>query len=275
VKPLPSSRVSPVKTKSTVETTKVAIPSIITGRQNRKQRVTLYGAGGVGKTTLAVMSQQIGLNPLVLDCETGSDGFDVARIRIENFETLRTVLQSEETLKPYDVVIVDNLTKCEELANVWDLANIKTEKGAKADRVEDYGWGKGFQHLYDTFLLLLNDLDVVLRSRHVITICHVCAEKVPNPAGDDYLQYQPRLYPGSPKGNNNIRARVLEWTDHLFYLEMDRAITENGKAVGCGDRTIYTLPQAYFWAKSRASLEPYYNFTLDDPAIWKDILSGQ
>src|SRR5690606_41783294 len=48
--------------------------------------------------------------------------------------------------------------------------------------VEGYGFGKGYTHVYDTFLHLLAELDRHVREgRNVIGIAHECTANVPNP----------------------------------------------------------------------------------------------
>ena len=107
--------------------------------------------------------------------------------------------------------------------------------------------------------------------RNVICIAHECTTPVPNPAGDDFLQYQPRLQaPGS--GKSSIRARMIAWCDHLLYVGYDVAVTKQGKGQGSGSRAIYTSENPAWKAKSR-SLDPnpivYYD---GDSTIWKQLI---
>jgi len=58
--------------------------------------------------------------------------------------------------------------------------------GVAIRRLEDYGFGKGCQHVYETFLPLLSDLDQHVRAgRNVALILHDCTATVPNPKGED------------------------------------------------------------------------------------------
>ena len=66
-------------------------------------------------------------------------------------------------------IVLDSATRAEELAVAHTLASVPHEKGQRVQRIEDYGFGKGYSHVYDTFLTLLGDLDQHTRAgRHVV-----------------------------------------------------------------------------------------------------------
>jgi len=80
--------------------------------------------------------------------------------------------------------------------------------GVAIRRLEDYGFGKGCQHVYETFLPLLSDLDQHVRAgRNVALILHDCTATVPNPKGEDYIRWEPRLQsPASGKASIRLRG---------------------------------------------------------------------
>ena len=220
------------------------------GQVAKPLKVCLYGTGGIGKTELAANLAQLGKRVVFFDLEQGSAALDVHRVDgIDTFDDLRDALHSDALCSQFDAIVIDSITKAEELANTWTLANVKTEKGDTVTRLEHYGWGKGYVHLYETFLLLLGDLDAqVRRGRDVILIAHECVAKAPNPAGEDWQRYEPRLQ-NTDKGN--IRAKVKEWSDHLLYVGYDVAVSDGGKGKGAGTRTIFPVEMPTHWAKSR------------------------
>ncbi len=230
----------------------------------------LYGTGGIGKTELASNLTQLGKRVLFFDLEQGSAALDVQRVDgIEAFADLRDALHSEQLLSQFDTIVLDSVTKAEEFGVTWTLGNVKTEKGADVTRLEHYGWGKGYVHLYETFLLLLGDLDAqIRRGRDVILIAHECVAKAPNPAGDDWPRYEPRLQ-NADKGN--IRAKVKEWVDHLLYVGYDVAVNEGGKGMGAGTRTIFPVEMPTHWAKSR-TLSRQIIYTKDSAELWSQLL---
>src|SRR5690606_16593610 len=101
--------------------------------------------------------------------------------------------------------------------------------------------------------------------RNVILIAHDCTETVPNPAGDDYIRYEPRLQ--SPKsGKASIRLRFREWLDNLWFIGYD-ILAKDGKAQGHGSRTIYPTEQPHCMAKSR-TIQDALEYVRGDGSVW-------
>lgn len=248
------------------------------GIQSKYQRIVVYGPGGVGKSELCANLNQVGVKPLFLDIGNGTSFLNVDRVSdITTWADLRAVLHEPNIWKGYGAVIIDDLTKAEELAAEWTLANVPKERkdGTKetVSSIEGYGWGKGLTHVYETFLLLLGDLDKHVREgRQVVCIAHECTANVPNPGGEDFIRYEPRLQ--SPaSGKSSVRHRVKEWADHMLFIGFDLFVRENGKATGAGTRTIYPVEMPTHWAKSRSLTQPipYVKGSAD---IWKQLLQG-
>lgn len=214
-------------------------------------KAVVYGPGGIGKSELCANIKQIAANPLVLDVGDSTQYIDVDRISgITTYDELRSVLHDDSVWVGREAVIIDDLTAVQEMALAWTLANIKHEKGHYVSSINGYGYGKGHIHLCETFLLLLGDLDAHhRRGRHCLCTAHDCTAKVPNPTGEDFIRYEPRLQ-NSPEGN--IRSRVREWAYHLLFVGYDTFVNESGKASGGGSRTIYTREMPTHIAKHRA-----------------------
>jgi hypothetical protein len=230
-------------------------------------RVLLYGPGGIGKTTLAAnapgpvaffdLDESLPrLRNLPVNAEDGT-----ASVKYIGPDGCRTWAGMMGALASpgwdaVKTVVIDTVTKAEELCVLHVLDTIPHEKGHRVERLEDYGWGKGYTHVYEAFLHLLVALDVHARAgRNVVLIAHDCTTSVPNPAGDDWLRFEPRLQsPGSGKGS--VRLRVREWADHVLYLGYDVAVTKDGKGKGHGSRTIYPSELPHCMAKSRTVSDP-------------------
>ena len=248
-------------------------PTLIEGVNVKAHKAVVYAAGGLGKTELCSANvKKLGLVPLVLDLDDESKFLDVKRYNIQTFDELRAVIHDESVWKGIDVAVVDSFTRAEELAAEWVIRNVKHEKGKFITSIEDYGFGKGYTHIYEAFLLLLGDLDGLVRKGiHVLCTAHDCAERVPNAEGEDYLQYQPRLQ--SPNKQGKIRERVKEWCDHMLHIDFDTHVTD-GKVQGSGSRTIYAYGTPTRWAKSRMGIDPVV-YEKGSAKIWEMILQGK
>jgi len=242
-------------------------------------RVVLYGTGGIGKTTLAAHAPgpvaMIDLDESLGKLKTSLDGFGVLPNilpvdGVGTWQDLRSILQSDgwDQVK---TIVIDTVTKAEEMAVAHTVSTITNEKGQKVSKIEDYGYGKGYRYVFDIFLPLLADLDVHCRAgRNVILICHDKVAKVPNPMGDDWERYEPRLQnPNS--GNGSIQLRVKEWADHVLFMGYDVAVID-GKGKGSGTRTLYPAEQPHCMAKSRTIQEPMF---IDAPSVdvWNKIIT--
>ncbi len=236
------------------------------------KRIVIYAPGGGGKSTLAALAP----DPVFLDVEEGTKFINVDRIEGPNGErVLHTFTDVRECLaslvsSPKKTIVVDSITVLEAWALAHTLETVRTERGTTAENIESYGFGKGVRHLYDTFLLFMADCDNLVRAgKNVILIAHDCTANVPNPAGEDYIRYEPHLQ--SPKsGQSSIRNRVIQWADYVLFIGYD-VVTKDGKGRGAGTRTIFTSELPTHIAKSRTQIDnlPFRN--ANDGEIWKHI----
>ncbi len=233
--------------------------------------IVAFGPGGIGKTTLAATAP----GPVAFLDLDGSlprlrdqlpEGVDVRPVEgIASWADIRKALHADGW-DEIRTLVIDSATKAEELAVAHTLATVPHEKGHRVDRIEGYGFGKGYAHVYETFLPLLGDLDAHTRAgRHVILICHDCTAKVPNPVEEDWLRYEPRLQSPS-SGKASIRLRVREWADHVLFVGYDVTV-KDGKGKGSGTRAIYPNELPFCMAKSRTLAEPM-PFPKHDTTLW-------
>ena len=222
------------------------------------RRIGIFGPGGVGKTTLAATAP----GPVaVIDLDeslsvlTELHGLDLRPVPVGDWKALLTALNAPgwEEIK---TIVVDPATRTEEFAVAETILTVKHEKGNKVTCIEDYGYGKGYQHVYDTFLPLLGALDQHVRAgRNVVLVMHDCTANVPNPSGEDWIRYEPRMQ--SPvSGKASIRLRIREWLDDLLFMGFDVAVDKEGKGTGAGTRTIWPNELPHCMAKSRKLVEP-------------------
>lgn len=246
------------------------------------ERTAIYGTGGIGKSTLAAAIGNLGKNALFLDADAGSKRVACNRLGpqqgLVDWQSLRAALANDSLLAPYDVVILDSISRCEE----WCVAHvIKTipagsieKRFGSVDRLEDYGYGKGFQHVYEEMKKLLADLDrQVLAGRDVVVVAHSCKANVPNPKGEDFIRYEPRLQTSST-GKADVRSLFKEWLDHLVFVDYDISVGDDQKAIGHGTRTIYCQERPTHVAKSRSLRKPivYDEGSFD---LWTQLFAGR
>ena len=247
--------------------------SIESGLIASADRTVIYGTGKIGKSTLAAFLPA----PFFLDVEAGTKKLNVAfdrELRSDpTWSMLRGKLASIAIAPPQGVrsIVIDTATIAEELAKEHVIATRKTEKGRAVDSIEGFGWGKGWQFIYDEFNGLLADLDrIVEKGIHVCLIAHEVSTPVPNPAGDDFIRWEPLLYSGDKKGRGSIRERIKNWAEHIIFVCYDVDV-EDGKGRGSGTRTIYTQELPTHIAGSRTK-QIVMSFDLKDPsAIWREL----
>lgn len=170
---------------------------------------------------------------------------------VRDWQTLRAALHTPSVWDGVKAIVIDSAKPLQEWALAHTLATVPHEKGNKVTEIEGYGYGKGWQHVYDTFVALLGDLDIHAQAgRHVILIAHAVTDTAPNPFGEDYQRYEPDL--NKPPKIGRIRDRVIAWADHVLFVTFDVFVNEKGKGQGGETRTIYPIPMASHIAKTRS-----------------------
>ena len=246
----------------------------------RGQLIIVYADSGMGKTTLTSMLP----NPKFADFRGGSDkilhpvtGEHLQYIPgVETFEDVRAICNQANLFEPGDSFVLDTGTNFEDVALEWTLDNVKAgEKGKHytATRIESYGWGKGFRHLYDTMKLPLADFDTLAcRGVNVVINCQMQQVEIAYSGGDNFLCDVPKLQKAHGKSTPSVWGMYNEWADHVLKIGLNDLSTKDGKAAGGKERAVFVHGQVHFKAKSRTIPSEYPVITFSEPsddAIWQ------
>jgi hypothetical protein len=238
------------------------------------EKIIIYADSGLGKTTLASMAP----NPVYLGLDDGGrkirnpkTGEMLKHIPgLTLFRDVLAVLQQPELFDDFSTVILDTATILEEWAAPYVLETIPNEKGTTMKNLVQYGYNKGYQHLYNTMKLIPQACDSLVRSgKHVIIICQEAANRVPNSGGDDFLRAGPRL---TSNKEANIEGHFCEWADHVFRITYSSQVVKDRKATSTDERVIYVKGEVHFRAKSRTLPADISCVTFADKAddsIWQ------
>lgn len=239
------------------------------------ERVTLYGIGGMGKTTLAVALPG---NKLYVDLDMAIDalGLDVPCAYPTTWQEVRGAAQNC-TLQSGDWLILDSCTELQTMLEHYVLTKYKTDKGHAVTSIEGFGFGKGFRFIYDEWCLLLSDCDRLVRKGvNVCFVAHSSEYKVDNVDGDDYHRIEPKLQDAGDGGKSSIKEKMRDWSAHVLCIREDVAVTDKGKAMGTGTRSLYCAVNPYCVAKSRqrdgVTLAPIPVEVGNGADVWKQVI---
>lgn len=252
--------------------------TITGGKQVRAQKIIVYGPGGIGKSELCSLLTQAGRKPLFFDVDNGTAFQEVSRVEgLDTFIDVRSAMQSPDLRNAgFDLFVVDTITKVEELASPYVVANYKDKKGQHVTSIDGFDFGQGYEYRHNEMLKFLGDCDDVVRSGiSVVLIAQETTAKVPNPAGVDFIRWEPRLYrPSTPGGKCDTRAVFKEWADHMLFIGYDVMVNDAGKAKGGGSRMIYTSELPTHMAKTR-SLTRDVPYEKGSALVWNNIFNGE
>lgn len=256
------------------------------GKANSGQgtKLIIFGESGIGKSSLAVLAPK----PIFIPLDDGStnlrDPYTLEKVdQVQDcltFADTRGALQQYGLYDDNESIVIDTVTKLQDLSHAYMFATITHEKGHTVNSIEGYGFGKGYRHLYDTMKLILMDADeLVRRGKNVIFIAQCIARSVPNAAGEDYLCNCPRLYPGS-KNLPSLEALYCEWADHILFVDHANTEVSDKKISGKTTRAVFTQSQLHFRAKTRPlasgkTVSPVVTFDdIKDDSIFTFIFEG-
>lgn len=217
--------------------------NIVTGVEKTPIKICIYGAEGVGKSSLAANMPE----PLFIDTEGGTSRLNVRRIKCTQWDELISIVKEViATPSVCKTLVVDTADWAESLC--VDFVCNKYRKG----NIEEFGFGKGYTYLADEFgefLKLLNKLvDVGINP---VIIAHGKPRKYELP------EEQGQFDRWEMKLTKQVAPLIKEWCDMLLFCNYKTFVvtTENNtkKAQG-GKRVMYTTHNPCWDAKNRFNL---------------------
>jgi hypothetical protein len=213
-------------------------------------RAVIYGADGVGKSTLCAGAP----GAVFVAVEDGLANIDAMQVAEPHSWT--DILESVDALVSDDrchTIVIDSLDWAEALCwrHVCDQGD---EKSRKVKNIEAFGYGKGYVAAVAEWRILLASLTRAGNAgKHVLLTAHAHRKVVKNPAGEDFEQWQIKLH-------EKAAGLIREWAHVVAFAELDIAtVTDKDdgnrtKGVWSGKRVLRTQPSAGYQGKTRLTM---------------------
>ena len=222
---------------------------IITGIQSRPRRVLLYGTHGIGKSTWAAGAPA----PIALQTEDGLADIGIHRTPLlKDLGSLHGAISwLMQNPHEYSTVILDTIDWAERLV----FNQVALENNVPSIDKIDFGKGYGFAMKHWEFLLKSLDHLRDSRGMGVILLAHAGVEKVESPDGPIYKKFWPDI-------DKRACPMIQEWCDEVLFAKYEvYTVSEDAgfnrtraRAVGSGERWVYTCEHPTFYAKRRVNL---------------------
>jgi AAA domain len=237
--------------------------TVTTGKTRKTWKVGIYGPEGIGKSSLAALCKgatfaDIEFSMKDIDCPKVTDGL------ITCWEDLRAWVQSLKDCRAG----IDSMTKAEDWAAQYVIANKKSNEGAKAtDSLEDFKYKVGLRFVNDEFKKLLSDIDAATRRGvSFIMTAHNCVKRFRDPEGADYIRHEPNLVDTNEV--SNMRSWV-QFLDVCAFLDFDKTVEKSKIKNFSGTRTIYLESDPRHVSKARGISVESIVFTEDSRELWE------
>lgn len=222
---------------------------IIRGKIQKATKTVIYGPEGIGKSTLASKFP----DPIFIDTEGSTGRMDVARFPAPTSWAM-LLQEVQEVIKDPSIcktLVIDTADWAEKLCT----ESVCAEKNVKG--IEDFGYGKGYVYVKESFGKLLNLLsDVIDLGINVVLTAHAMMRKFEQP--DEmgaYDRWELKL-------SKQCSPLIKEWADMVlfcnyktFVVNVDNKGVQKGiNKVQGGKRIMYTSHHPCWDAKNRDDL---------------------
>lgn len=236
-------------------------------------RIIIYGVQGIGKTTMLAQAPA----PIMIQTEDGEGVIDIPRFPLARSfdDVLDAIGVLANTDHGYKTVCIDSLDWMEPM--VWGKTvaeNPTTNKsGGVASGIESYGYGKGFAMAIDFWREYIEGLDYLRNNKGMMVIqtAHSKITRFESPDSDSYDKYELKL---QHSAKTSASAFLQEHSDIVLFANYKIGMTEEKKgdqkrkrAVGSGQRVLYTQERPAYAAKNRYNLPEQIPFDKEG-AYW-------
>ncbi|GAB6037161.1 hypothetical protein JCM15519_17200 [Fundidesulfovibrio butyratiphilus] len=215
------------------------------------QKALIYGVQGLGKTTFACTFDR----PILLRVEDGAAAIDVPTFPslVTSMSEIIEAIQALHGDHPYGTLVVDSLDWMEPI--VWANTCARLE----ITSIEKAGYGKGYVEADADWRMVMGGFDSLRLNRGmaIVLVAHAEIKRHDPPDGEPYDRYQIKLH-------KRAWALWQEWADMVLFANYRRQAikTKDGgakgedkfRAVGTGERVLYTDERPAYVAKNRWSL---------------------
>jgi len=224
---------------------------------NKPPRIILYGVHGLGKSTFGSLAPK----PVFIQTEDGLDTIDCPAFPLA--KTYGEVMQYIEELATQDhdfkTVVIDSVDWLEPLIwqQVCDEQNVKS--------INDIGYGRGFGFALDIWAQYIDALNYLRNEKDmmIIQLAHSHVKRYENPETDAYDRYEMKLHV-------KAAGKLMEHSDIVMFGNYYTAVKkekdgmkERKRAIGSGERILYTSERPSATAKNRYNLPSEIPFDME------------
>lgn len=222
--------------------------------------VTLFGEGGMGKTTLAAMFPK----PVFIRTEDGTASlqgnenvslFPLATSSKDVMDAIEALATQDHDFK---TLVIDSITQ---LATIIESEIVAEDPKAKSINQAGGGYGAGYSTASDRHRIIRDWAGALAyeKGMNVVFIGHADTENMDLPDMDAYTRYSVRMHKKSvPHYTDNVDAVCM-----IRLKTFTRGDGDKKRAISTGEREIICFPQAASVTKNRFSIDKPLTFTFD------------
>ena len=226
-------------------------------RTHKPPRILIFGPPKMGKSTFGSLAPA----PVFIQTEDGLDALEVpafplAKSWADVLGYLKELATNDHDRK---TLVVDSADWLERLIH----AQICEEKKVKS--LEDIGYGKGYLFALDLWRQFIDATNYLRDNKDmtIINIAHSTIKRFENPETDAYDRHQIKMHEKASALLTENSDIVLFVNEMVGVRKETEGFSKRTRAIGTGERVLYTEGRPSFVAGNRFSLPPEISFDRD------------